>query len=100
MTPAEAAAAMPAAPRDTPQSLSADLALLESPAAPHPTAPPQLSGPQVGFAYVGLLRALSLAHDPAEQEFWKGEFRAIRTPRDAARFMTRAKLKIQFNISY
>jgi phospholipase C len=55
-----------------------------------------VTGPQAGFVYVGLMRALSQAGSDVEKEAWKEEFRDIRTPRDAARMMTRAKLKIHF----
>ena len=55
-----------------------------------------VSGPQVGFAYVGLMRALSQASTAEEKAAWKKEFSEIHTPRDAARFMTRAKLKVRF----
>ena len=55
-----------------------------------------VSGPQVGFAYVGLMRALSKASTPEEKAAWKKEFSEIQTPRDAARFMTRAKLKVSY----
>lgn len=102
IVPAEAATALIAAPEDTRESLTADLAQLEGPltipAAPGATSEPEVSGPQVGFAYVGLMRALSQAKDPAEQALWKKEFSAIHTRRDAARFMTRAKLKIQYKV--
>jgi hypothetical protein len=104
-TPAEAAEALTAAPEETLQSLTSTLADLESPlsptassAAPVPPAEQEASGPQVGFAYIGLLRALSQAQDPKERELWRREFTTIRTRRDAARFMTRAKLKVQYNI--
>jgi phospholipase C len=93
--PAEAAEALTAAPEDTQSSLTSDLAHLESPAAP---TEPEASSPQVGFAYIGLLRALSQAKDPTEQKLWKKEFSSIRTRRDASRFMTRAKLKVQYNV--
>ena len=116
ITPAVAATAMTSTPEDTQESLTADLAKLESPEPAVPAAPstpdpsashireaapapePEVSGPQVGFAYVGLLRALSQAKDPTEKELWKKEFSAIHTRRDAARFMTRAKLKVRYNV--
>jgi phospholipase C len=123
IAPAEAVTALTAAPEDTQESLTAELALLESPLTPSEPAAldleqpsheaaassigrasrvlspaPEVSGPQVGFAYVGLLRALSHAKDPVERESWKKEFSAIRTRRDAARFMTRAQLKVRYNV--
>jgi phospholipase C len=55
-----------------------------------------VTGPQAGFAYVGLMRALSQAESEDEKEAWKQEFTEIRSRRDAARFMTRAKLKVHF----
>ena len=96
IAPTETTAALIATPEDTQETLTAELAHLESPATPAPEA--EASGPQVGFAYVGLLRALSQAKDPSEQELWKKEFSAIRTRRDAARFMTRAQLKVRYNV--
>jgi phospholipase C len=95
-TPSPALAAP--ADTDTPESLQNDLARLEAPA-PHLTkvAEPAPSGPQVGFAYVAMLRAVSTARDPSEKAAWKKEFASIHSRRDAARFMTRAKLKVHFN---
>jgi len=104
---------------DTPESLRAELASLEVPvaeavrpevmkagAAEAGGAKPEVvqgdgaeagvTGPQAGFAYVGLMRALSQAGSDEEKTAWKEEFTGIRTPRDAARFMTRAKLKVHF----
>ena len=96
IAPAETAEALIATPEETKESLTADLARLE--AAPSVLTEPDITRPQAGFAYIGLMRALSQAQDPAERELWKKEFSAIRTPRDAARFMTRAKLKIQYKV--
>jgi phospholipase C len=93
------AESLAAKPEDTAQSLKLDLASLdkipEKADAAVAVAPP-VSGPQVGFAYVGLMRALSQASTPQEKTAWKKEFSEIHTPRDAARFMTRAKLKVRF----
>jgi phospholipase C len=97
IAPAEAATALTAAPEETKESLTSDLARLESPLTPN-LSEPEASGPQVGFAYIGLMRALSQAQDPTEQALWKKEFSAIRTRRDAARFMARAKLKIRYKV--
>jgi phospholipase C len=104
VNPAAAAVALAeslaAKPEDSVESLKGDLALLEkTPVAAGPAAAAvaqPLSGPQVGFAYVGLMRALSQASTPEEKTAWKKEFSEIHTPRDAARFMTRAKLKVRF----
>lgn len=96
---ATGAPALAIIPQDTRESLKAELILLE----PVPglekavTNEPPLTGPQVGFAYVGLMRALSMATTGDEKEAWKNEFSELASPRDAARFMTRAKLKIHFN---
>jgi phospholipase C len=99
---------------DSPGSLRADLVQLEGPGAGGAAAggvaasgvaasgaaaggaEAGVTGPQAGFAYVGLMRALSQAGSDEEKEAWKQEFRDIRTRRDAARLMTRAKLKIHF----
>jgi phospholipase C len=90
---AESLAAKPPQPEDSAESLKRELASLETiPAATQP-----VSGPQVGFAYVGLMRALSKASTPQEKTAWKKEFTEIHTPKDAARFMTRAKLKVRFS---
>jgi phospholipase C len=90
--------ALAAAPQDTQESLKAELALLEQqPALEKITHEPEVSGPQVGFAYVGLMRALSMTRNAEEKDLWKKEFRNIFTAKDAARFMTRAKLKVHFN---
>jgi phospholipase C len=91
-------ATLTATPKDTLQSLRAELALLER----HPTlermAPePEVSGPQVGFAFVALMRTTGMVESEAEDKLWKDEFSKIHSRQDAARFMTRAKLKIQFN---
>jgi len=86
---------------DTPVTLRADLVKLEQPEA-GPAAMVAgggvagVTGPQAGFAYVGLMRALSEAGSEGEKEAWRQEFRDIRSRRDAARFMTRAKLKVHF----
>ena len=86
-----------AIPPDTGESLKGELATLEAmPAAAHVVEERPVSGPQVGFAYVGLMRAVSQASTEDEKEAWKQEFSEIQTPRDAARFMTRAKLKVGF----
>ena len=112
IAPTEAVTAMTAAPEETKETLTSALADLEAastrpaaiPGMPSQIAPaaplaePEVSAPQSGFAYIGLLRALSQAKDPQEQALWKKEFTAIRTRRDAARFMTRAKLKLQYNV--
>ena len=98
VNPAAAAAAdLVAKPQDTAESLKGELASLETMperAVEADTRP--VSGPQVGFAYVGLMRALSKASTEEEKAAWKKEFTEIYTPRDAARFMTRAKLKVGF----
>jgi phospholipase C len=98
-TPAASTAALAVpADTDTPDSLQKDLANLEAPAPQAmTTAEPEPTGPQVGFAYVALMRALSKAPNPAEKAAWKKEFTSIHSRRDAARFMTRAKLKVRFN---
>jgi phospholipase C len=94
---AAGAEALVAKPQDTAESLKGELALLETvPATAHVLDERPVSGPQVGFAYVGLMRALSQASTEEEKEAWKKEFTEIQTPRDAARFMTRAKLKVGF----
>jgi phospholipase C len=86
-----------AIPPDTAESLKRELAELEAvPAVAHVVDERPVSGPQVGFAYVGLMRALSQASTEDEKEAWKKEFTEIQTKRDAARFMTRAKLKVGF----
>jgi phospholipase C len=91
-------AALAAAPQDTSESLKAELALLErNPTLEKMAAEPEVSGPQVGFAFVALMRATSVAQSETEDELWKKEFSEIHSRRDAARFMTRAKLKVQFN---
>ncbi len=91
-------AAMATTPADTPDSLKTDLALLEPlPNLEKMTTAPEVTGPQVGFAFVGLMRALSMTKSEEEKNGWKKEFGGIRTHRDAARFMTRAKLKVQFD---
>ena len=89
---------VPAAmPPDTAETLKDQLAELETIQDPADRVVEQpLSGPQVGFAYVGLMRALSQASTEGEKAAWKKEFTEIQTKRDAARFMTRAKLKVRF----
>lgn len=83
---------------DTAESLQDDLARLDAPASPATDiSEPEPSGPQVGFAYVAMLRAVSTATTPVEKAAWKKEFTSIRNRRDAARLMTRAKLKVRFN---
>ncbi|HLX66756.1 MAG TPA: alkaline phosphatase family protein, partial [Puia sp.] len=104
LTGAVVGAALASAAEDTPASLRADLVKLEEPEAGGAGASAVaeggteagVTGPQAGFAYVGLMRALSRADSEEEKEAWKEEFRDIRTPRDAARLMTRAKLKVHF----
>jgi phospholipase C len=101
VNPAAAGAeALIAKPQDTAESLKRDLAKLETMPVPEGTAHAEeeqaLTGPQVGFAYVGLMRSLSQASTEQEKEAWKKEFAEIQTPWDAARFMTRAKLKVGF----
>jgi phospholipase C len=101
VNPAAAGAeALVAKPQDTAESLKVELAELETipvtVGTAHVVSEQPLSGPQVGFAYVGLMRALSQAPTEEEKEAWKKEFMEIQTPRDAARFMTRAKLKVGF----
>ncbi|HEX4849559.1 MAG TPA: alkaline phosphatase family protein, partial [Puia sp.] len=59
----------------------------------HPTA----SRPQVGFAYIGLMRVLHDKKTNHEQE-WKDEFSNIQTYVDAAKFMNDAKLKIYHDL--
>lgn len=100
---AVAAKALVEKPQDTEASLKGELASLEAtPASAHAVSGAgavderSVSGPQVGFAYVGLMRALSQAGTEEEKDAWKKEFTEIETPRDAARFMTRAKLKVAF----
>jgi phospholipase C len=102
------AESLAAKPLDTAETLKDDLAKLETiPAAAlatdataalatDATTAQPVSGPQVGFAYVGLMRALSKASTAQEKTAWKKEFTEIHTPKDAARFMTRAKLKVRF----
>jgi phospholipase C len=104
VNPAAAGAeALVAKPQDTAESLRLELEKLETiPATPatvataHAVDERPLSGPQVGFAYVGLMRALSQADTEEEKAAWKKEFTEMQTPTDAARFMTRAKLKVGF----
>jgi phospholipase C len=98
VNPAAAAAAdLVAKPQDTAESLKRDLASLETTQETARAVDERpVSGPQVGFAYVGLMRALSQASTEEEKAAWKKEFEEIYTPRDAARFMTRAKLKVGF----
>ncbi len=96
-----AAGALAHEAEDTAETLRGELAKLEEPEA-GPAAmgagvtEAGVTGPQAGFVYVGLMRALSQAGSDVEKEAWKEEFRDIRTPRDAARMMTRAKLKVHF----
>jgi phospholipase C len=109
VNPAAAAADedLVAEPQDTAESLRRELASLETitptavtpatAATAHAVDTRPLSGPQVGFAYVGLMRALSQADMEEEKAAWKKEFSEMQTPTDAARFMTRAKLKVTFS---
>jgi hypothetical protein len=103
------AAALAPEVEDTEETLRTELASLEEPLAPGARleavevgagkvggADAGVTGPQAGFAYVGLMRALSQAGSQEEKEAWKGEFKDIQTRTDAARFMTRAKLKVHF----
>jgi phospholipase C len=53
---------------------------------------------QIGFCYVALLKVLEMVGG-AEQQKWKDEFSTIHTWQDAARFMTKAKLKIYYGIN-
>lgn len=86
-----------ATPPDTAELLKLELASLETlPEGAHIVDDRSVSGPQVGFAYVGLMRALSQASTEEEKAAWKEEFSEINTRWDAARFMTRAKLKVGF----
>jgi len=83
--------------QDTQESLKSELALLEAtPDGAELVAEPPVSGPQAGFAYVGLMRALAQPGTDEEKEEWKKEFSEINTSKDAARLITRAKLKIGF----
>jgi phospholipase C len=93
---ADALAATPVA--DTPETLRNELDALESPDfITANSEEPVASDSQVGFAFVALMRSLSQAHSPEEEEEWKNEFSAIQTKKDAARFMTRAKLKVYYD---
>jgi phospholipase C len=83
---------------DDPETLRNDLVTLESAAfVTAGTQEPVASDSQVGFAYVALMRALSQVHTPEEEGAWKNEFSSITTKKDAARFMTRAKLKVYYD---
>jgi hypothetical protein len=82
---------------DTQESLKSELALLElAPKEEEMTTEAPVSGPEAGFAYVGLMRALSQAETEEEKAAWKKEFSEISTSKDAVRLMTRAKLKVGF----
>jgi phospholipase C len=83
--------------QDTRESLKTELASVEArPEGEELAVELPVSGPQVTFAYVGLMRALGQADTEEEKEAWKKEFSEIHTRKDAARLMTRAKLKVGF----
>jgi phospholipase C len=96
--PAMAMQTVLAVPQDTPETLKSELALLEPvPGLEKMSADPGVSGPQVGFAYVGMMRAIGKSKSVEETRAWQSEFSNIKTRRDAARFMARAKLKVHFD---
>jgi phospholipase C len=99
--PSSALETMAPEPVDTQDKLKRDLVAIDTPSISSMVSPranePLASDPQVGFAYVALMRAMGHADTEQEKEEWKNEFRGIRTRKDAARFMTRAKLRVYFN---
>ena len=101
VNPASAAETEQLAPAriDSAEKLKADLASLEgrgSQLIATRAEEPLASDPQVGFAYVALMKSLGQSHSEQEKQEWKDEFSNIRTRKDAARFMTRAKLKVYY----
>jgi phospholipase C len=94
-----AALRMAAEPEETAVFLQTELATLNlmKPALTEAGPDKLASHSQIGFAFVALLKVLSQVDEP-EQQKWKDEFKNIHSWMDAARFMTKAKLKIYYGI--
>jgi hypothetical protein len=86
-------------PDETEASLKADLATLQSRSLEQvrPGSAPVATHSQVGFAYVALLKVLNQS-EASQHQKWKAEFSNIQTNEDAARFMTKAKLKVYYGM--